>query len=273
MTRFLLFLTLIPGLTAQTQRQIWNKPASPFQVLDNLYYVGTAGLSSFLIKTPQGSILLDAGLPESAPLLEKNMATLGLRLRDIKVIVNSHAHYDHCGGLAELKQASGAKLAVSRQDTPVVEAGKDLFGTFPPVHVDRQLADGDVVEVGGVRLTAHLTPGHTKGCTTWTFPLQHQGKTLQVVYYCSTTVVDKLVGNKAYPHIVGDYQATFPKVKALKADVFLAPHAGFFHLEEKRARLESGDSSAFVDSNEMTRFVMESERDFAKALRDAQAER
>jgi metallo-beta-lactamase class B len=263
--RLLLIFALCSLGCAQSQRASWNKPVPPFKVIGNVYYVG-AHVGSFYIKTPAGAILLDGGLPETAPLIEKNIAELGFSMKDVKILLASHAHYDHCGGLAELKKKSGARMVASELDAPVLNSGQGQFGAFPPVHVDRIIKDGGTVELGGVTLTAHITPGHTKGCTTWTMPVSEGGKTYQVVFYCSTSVVDKLVNNAAYPNIVADYERSFAALRKMPCDVFLAPHAEFFNLDGKRQQLEAGKPDAFVDLTEMPKFVDESEQAFRKQL-------
>jgi metallo-beta-lactamase class B len=195
------------------ERAAWNEPVKPFRVIGNVYYVGVSGVSSFLITTPQGHILLDGGFPETAPLIEKNIATLGFRIQDVKVLLNSDAHYDHCGGLAELKRLSRAQMVASRADAEVLESGGRISfegwrnSGFPTVKVDRVIADGETVKLGDVTLTAVLTPGHTKGCTTWTMPVAESGKTYHVVFYGSTSVPGyQLVNNPKYPQIVSDYE-------------------------------------------------------------------
>src|SRR5262245_13687096 len=154
-----------PPLTTQpsnsTAESDWNKPFEPFRVVGNVYYVGALGVSAYFIQTPAGAILLDGGLQETAPLIEKNIATLGFRVKDVKVLLNSHAHFGHAGGLAALQKTSGATLVASQGDAPALRAGS---GNQPPVRVDRVIADGDTVELGGTVLTAHVTPGHTQGC-------------------------------------------------------------------------------------------------------------
>lgn len=250
------------------QRAAWNQPIKPFRIIGNIYYVGAANVSSFYIRTPQGAILLDGGLPETAPLIEKSIAELGFSIKDVKFLLNSHAHFDHCGGLAELKKASGAQMVASQRDAPVLNAAQGGLGTFPAVHVDRIIADHETVQLGGVTLTAHITPGHTKGCTTWTMPVSESGKTYQVVFYCSTSVVDKLVNNSDYPAIVSDYMRSFAELKKIPCDVFLAPHAGFFNLDEKRKQLDAGKLDAFVDPTEMQKYVDQSEQEFRKELKD-----
>jgi metallo-beta-lactamase class B len=265
----LLTLGLISSIGAQTsasQRAEWNRPVQPFRIVGDVYYVGAEGVSSFLIVTPAGSILLDGGLPETAPLIEKNVATLGFRLAEVKYLLNSHAHFDHAGGLAQLKRDSGAQLVVSHADGATVAAGRGH--DLPAVRVDRFIADGGTVELGGAVMTAVLTPGHTKGCTTWTMPVTAEGKTYRVVFYCSTSVVDKLKGNRGYPRIVDDYRRSFDILAKLPCDVFLGAHPGFFHMDEKRAKLAAGDPNPFIDPGEMHAYVEKSrqglERELAK---------
>jgi metallo-beta-lactamase class B len=259
------------------ERAAWNEPVTPFRIIGNVYYVGVSGVTSFLITTPQGHILLDGGFPETAPLIEKNIAALGFRLQDVKILLNSHAHYDHCGGLAQLKRLSGAQMVASRADGEVLESGGRVSfegwknSGFPAVKVDRVIADGETVKVGDVGLTAILTPGHTKGCTTWTMPVTESGKTYHVVFYCSTTVPGyRLVDNPKYPQIVSDYEHSFKKLRQLPCDVFLAPHGGFFHLDEKRARLGKGGANPFIDRAEFGAFLNQSEQDFYRELKRQQ---
>jgi metallo-beta-lactamase class B len=269
------------GLFAQRdsgERAEWNRPVAPFHIIGNIYYVGVSGVTSFLITTAQGHILVDGGFPETAPIIAKNIAALGFRMQDVKVLLNSHAHYDHCGGLAELKRLSGAQMVASRADAEVLESGGRVSfegwknSGFPPVKVDRVIADEETVRLGDVALTANLTPGHTKGCTTWTMPVNVAGKTYHVVFFCSTSVPGyRLVNNLKYPEIAADYQRSFARLRRLPCDVFLAPHGGFFHLEEKRARLGKGGANPFVDSTEFSAFLDDSERDFQRELKKQQA--
>lgn len=251
-----------------SRREVWNQPFAPFHLLGNIHYVG-AGVSSFLITTPEGSIVLDGGLPEMAPMIQKSIAELGFRVRDVKFLINSHAHYDHAGGLAALKKASGAKLVASRGDAPALRTGN---ADQPAVGVDRVIEDGETVELGGTVLTAHVTPGHTPGCTTWTTSVTDAGKAYRVVFYCSTSVVDRLVGNTQYPNIVADYERSFPILRALSADVFLANHAEFFDLAEKRERMKGGGPNPFIDPGELRRFVDQSEEKFREVLQRERSE-
>jgi metallo-beta-lactamase class B len=255
--------------------------SNAFRIIGNIYYVGASGVSSFLIATPAGNILLDGGFVETAPQIEKNVRALGFRMRDVGYLLNSHAHYDHCGGLAELKRASGAQMVATGPDASTLVSGHQLsYGKgqsearFPAVQVDRVIGDGEQLSLGGVKMTAHLTPGHTKGCTTWTMPVTENGKVYQVVFYCSTTVAgNQLVRNPKYPGIVADYRHSFALLKGLPCDVFLAPHPEFFHMREKLEDRAERGANPFVDPAELGRFLMESERDFNETLAKQEAPR
>lgn len=221
----------------------WNQPVEPFRIAENLYYVGASDIASYLITTPEGHILIDGGFVETAPQIEANVVKLGFKLADVEILLNSHAHFDHAGGLAELKAATGARVFASAADATLLESGgKGDFrfgdeGQFPPVAVDRRLADGEKVTLGGAELTAHLTPGHTRGCTTWTF----KADALDVVVVCSASILDyRFVGRESYPGIAADYARTFATLKALPVQIFLAPHGGFFDLAGKRERAAKG---------------------------------
>ena len=215
----------------------WNQPVKPFKVIGNVYYVGATEVSSFLITTSEGHILLDSGFLETVPQIQQNVAQLGFRFQDIKILLNSHAHYDHAGGLARLKELTGAKLMVSEGDVAqLARGGKDdpNFGDrflFTPVTVDRMLRDGYTVKLGDVSLTALLTPGHTKGCTTWTMKVRDGAKMHDVVFVGSTTAPGyKLVDNDKYSNIAQDYELTFRLLKNLPVDVFVAAHGSTFGL-------------------------------------------
>jgi metallo-beta-lactamase class B len=253
----------VRGQQNDADRKAWNVPVAPFHILGNVHYVGAAGVSAFLIVTTEGSILLDGGLPETAPLIARNIEALGFRLRDVKFLINSHAHFDHAGGLAELKRLTGAVMVASGPDASTLSAGaRDM----PPIVVDRVVDDGDSVQVANATLTAHVTPGHTRGCTTWTMTTSDGAMAYRVLFYCSTSVVDRLVGNTRYPQIVIDYEHTFKRLRTMSADVFLANHPGFFAMEQKRNAMTSGAANPFVDPGELQRFVATSERDFREVL-------
>jgi metallo-beta-lactamase class B len=253
-------------------RAAWNKPHQPFQVIGNVYYVGTAGVSAFLIRTPAGDILTDGGLPESAPLIEKNIRALGVKLSDIKILLNSHAHFDHAGGLAALKRATGAKLYASAADKPFLESGRITFGPsvadpFPPVKVDKVIADGETISLGGATLTAHLTPGHTPGCTSWTMPVKDSGRTYQVMFFCSISVAgNPLTGTPAYPNIAQDYLSSFAKLANMRVDIFLAPHGAQFGMDAKLARVKPGAANPFFDPEELQHYLAGARTDYDAEL-------
>jgi metallo-beta-lactamase class B len=258
----------------------WNKPQKPFRIIDRIYYVGTAGVSAYLIMTLQGLILIDGGLPESADQIEANIKTLGFDIKDVRLILNSHAHFDHAGGLAKLKRDSGARLVVSEADQPIVERGRVTFGPsvadpFPRVKVDRAIKDGDTVMLGGVVLTAMVTPGHSPGCTNWTMPAVEGVTDHNVFFYCSmTTGGNPLVDNKQYPTIAADYKASFARLKKVQADVFLAPHGDQMGLAKKIAIMEANSKdkvlnapNPFIDKGELLRVVSGQERAFEADLK------
>jgi metallo-beta-lactamase class B len=256
----------------------WNQPVKPFKIIGNIHYVGAHEVSSYLITSPQGHILLDSGFEETVPQIKENVAALGFRMEDVKVIITSHAHSDHVGGIALLKQLTGAKLMVSEADAEALARGgknDPNFGdrfSFDPITVDRKLQDGEMVQVGDTTMTARLTPGHTRGCTTWTMTVREGSKFYDVVFIGSTTVPGyKLIGNTGYPNIVGDYESTFRLLKLMSCDVFLAPHGSFFALHEKRKRLDEGaPQNPFVNKSDFKRFVERTEKEFRAELKRQQ---
>lgn len=273
-------LCLTPMALAQDaqQRIEWNRPAEPFRIIGNVYYVGTDGLAAYLIADPKGLVLIDGGLPESAPLIRANIEKLGFRMRDIKYLLLNHSHFDHSGGLAALKQASGAQMVASAGDAPDLRAGKTVgrpeLGGFPPVKVDRIATEGSWIRVGGTTLVAHLTPGHTRGCTSWSLRTTDAGRAIEILFACSLTVAGQpLTGSKTYPQATQDFRMTFAKLKRIKADVFLNFHPGFFDLKRKRAKQKAGDAFAFVDAAELGRQVAQAERGFEAELAAQKAPR
>lgn len=258
------------------ERALWNEPVAPFRIFGPILYVGTREVSSFAIETSEGLILLDGGLPETAPRIMTSLETVGHSIKEVEILLNSHSHFDHAGGLAELKQKSGARFIASARDADQLEAGgKGDFAwgdrhPFPPVTVDRRLADGETVTLGGVTLTAHVTAGHTKGCTTWTGTFEAGGERLTAVFFCSTSVPDpenyRLAGNPLYPEIAADYEKSFARLKEMPCDLFLASHGSFFNLLEKAERLRAGDRRAFVDPEGFRAQVERSERRFRELL-------
>jgi metallo-beta-lactamase class B len=242
----------------------WNQPVTPFRIIGDIYYVGASDITSYLIATPQGLILLDGGFAETVPQITSNIAALGFKLGDVKLLLNSHAHFDHAGGLAALMAAGGK--------------GDFAFGdrlTFEPVHADRLFQDGDQVELGGVVMTAHLTPGHTKGCTTWTMRVTEAGKPYDVVFVCSLSSPGyQLVDNTRYAGIVADYLHSFAVMKSLPCDVFLGAHGLFFGLTDKIARLQRrAPGNPFIDPQGYRRYLADSEQGFRQKLAEQQRQR
>lgn len=229
-------------------------PNAPFQLMGDTYYVGSADPTAYLIKTPAGLILIDVGYEADAAMIEKNITSLGFKLSDVKLLLNSHAHYDHTGGLAKVKADSGAKMVAGEGEVYALENGvypgsenrKDF--TFPPVKVDRAVKDGEVVELGGVKLTAHLTNGHSKGCTSWTWPVtDRDGSVHTAIDFCSATVANNRLVPEQYPGMIADYRHTFAAAKSIPGDVFFAAHSGFFRLAAKKAKLGQPGPNPFID--------------------------
>jgi metallo-beta-lactamase class B len=278
--RLMILLILVPAAFGQAREEwrAWNQPVEPFRIVGNVYYVGAANVSSFAIKTEKGIILIDGGLPETAPQILSNLRRLGMDPKQVKILLNSHAHFDHAGGLQALKEATGAKLYASAGDKRVLEAGgKNDFGfgdslQFPKVKVDRTVASGEKVALGNTELIAELTPGHTKGCTTWTARIQDGNAEYNVVWICSLSVPGyRLVNNSKYPNIVEDYQHSFAAIKKRRCDVFLAPHGEFFDLKERMQRFKDGDAKAFVDPTALRRYVADAEAAFDQELEKQRA--
>jgi metallo-beta-lactamase class B len=268
----------LSGLTRQAQytkaTPEWNQRVRPFRIIGNIYYVGASEVSSFLITTPNGHILLDSGFAETVPLIADGIKQLGFKIEDVKVLINSHAHYDHAAGLAQLKRLTGAQLMLSEPDAATVgNGGKGDFQwgdmlTYEPVRADRLLQDKDRVELGGVTMIARLTPGHTKGCTTWLMNVTEDGRTYGVVFVGSTTVPGyTLVNNPKYPNIASDYEYTFRLLRSLPCDVFLGPHGSFFNLKGKAERLAHGEKpNPFIEGKSYRAFLDRTETDFLDLL-------
>ena len=272
-----LLATLLPasGSLAQSSPD-WTEPFPPFCIAGNLYYVGSKGLANFLITTPQGNILINSDLEANVPMIEASIEKLGFRFKDTKILLISHAHFDHDAGSAKIKAMTGASYMVMDADVPVVESGGKLdfqYGNrrdflYQPTKVDRVLHDGDEVTIGGTVLVAHLTPGHTKGCTTWTMKLTDGGKTYHVVIVGSPYVNPgyQLIHNQKYPLIAEDYERMWRVLKSMPCDIFLGAHGSYFGLEEKFMRLKDGSENPFLDPGGYEKFIAQAEQDFRMEL-------
>ncbi|MGH8201883.1 MAG: subclass B3 metallo-beta-lactamase [Steroidobacteraceae bacterium] len=272
----LLSLMAIPAQAALTAEQAAeNRPVEPFKIIGDVYYVGASDVASYLISTPDGLILLDGGFAQTAPQIERNIRRLGFEPSAVKVLLNGHAHPDHAGGLAALKRDTGAQFyAMDAEVLPLEHNGQGTFyrgdrKLFESIHVDHVLHDGDTVELGGVTLTAHLTAGHTPGCTTWTMKAAEGGTTHDVVFMCQLTLPDDqpLTHNAIYPRIAADYAHTFALLGRLPCDVFLGEHGDMFDLTGKLARLAAHPAAnPFIDPAGCRRFVEQSKDEFEAAL-------
>jgi metallo-beta-lactamase class B len=273
-------MSLTAAVEAQTPKDLlaamlakWNAPTEPFKMIGNVYYVGTDGLASYLITSPQGHILVDTVMPEATSQIKASIEKLGFKTTDIKYLVNTHAHIDHTGGLAEVKQASGAQMVAGEADKPLLEGGyypgakEDTALAFPPVKVDRTVREGDTITVGDVTLTARETPGHSPGCTSWAFSVKDGDATRSVLIFCSGTVaLNRLAPNPTYPGIVTDYRQTFARAKDMKVDVLLAPHPEMYRMQDKRAMISDGAPNPFVNPGEFNAYAATLEKAFEDAL-------
>ena len=250
----------------------WNRPAEPFRIVGNLYYVGASDVSAFLIATPAGHILLDTGFRETVPIIEKNLEKLGFHLADIRLVLALHAHYDHAGGIAEIKARSKARFLASPADAPQFSRGGTgdfAFGNtypFPPVSPDGLLREGVPVGLGGVWLTPHFTPGHTPGCTSWSTTILEGPRSYRVVVACSLTAPGyRLVGNLRYPDILRDFESSFAKLRALPCDIFLTEHGWDFDLDrKKRQKAQDPARNPFVDPEGYLQYLDRSQAAFRK---------
>ena len=237
----------------------------PHKVIGNIYYVGTETLAAFLVTTPQGHILVNTMYERTVPVIQKSVEQLGFKFTDIKIVLGSHAHADHMEGDALVKQLTGAQVMAMEQDVAALQAIQPGGKAHP---IDKVLHDGDQVTLGSTMLVAHLTPGHTKGCTTWTMKLNENGKPYNVVIVGSPNVNPgyKLVGNALYPRIAEDYERMFRVLTALPVDYFLGAHGSYFGMEAKFARMKEGGPSPFIDPDGYKAFVAQKEKDFRTEL-------
>ncbi|HWK53937.1 MAG TPA: MBL fold metallo-hydrolase [Hyphomicrobiales bacterium] len=266
-------LVLVP-LCTQAQPAGWNDPFPPHKIMDNFYYVGTSQLSSFLLTTDDGLILISSDYESSVPVIQAAVAELGFDFKDIKILISGHGHPDHVEGDALVKELTGAEVVVSRLDAPYNESVVTPSGKHLPI--DRLVDDGDTVTLGDVTLTAHLLPGHTKGCMAWSLPLQEAGKTYYGFIECSLNgQFLQYVDNTDYPGIVEDMRGSYRKAREFPVEVFVSSHGIFYDLEGKYAKLQArgpNDPNPFIDPEGYQAHVAEYEGTFEAALARQQAE-
>ena len=276
----LLVLSFGVALAAQNKPD-WTIPIAPFRIADGLYYVGTRDLASYLVVTSQGNILINSGLESSPTLIRSSIEQLGFKYTDTRILLISHAHWDHDAGSARVIQETGARYMVMDDDVPVVESGGALDfayadSPYPKAKVDRVLHDGDEVKLADATLVAHKTPGHTRGCTTWTMKAKQNGRTLDAVIVGSWNVnaeyrlVDKPRHPASYPGIVADYRKTFALLKKLPCDLFLGAHGDYFNLLGKLAGARKAGESVWIDPEGYQAKVAERERVFEAQLHEQQ---
>jgi len=254
-----------PGGNPGGNPKSWSEPTEPFHIAGPIYYVGTRGLSVFLITTSDGLILLGGAVLGTAPLIEASIRKLGFKPENIRILLLNHAHFDHVGTIADFKKLTGAKVEVMEADVELLNSGgtadylfaKDTKLHFPPVTTDKVLRDGDTVSLGGVSLTAHATPGHTPGCTTWATTAAEGGRSYVVVFADGAGINPgtHFVKNPSYPGIADDYRRTFAVLESLHPDIYLAYHAGSFDLEGKQARATTEGVQVWVDPQGYRNYV------------------
>jgi metallo-beta-lactamase class B len=264
MRKLLFALSLLP-IAAFAQPAGWNDPFPPHKIMDNMYYVGTKELATFLFVTPQGLLLMNSNYEASVPVIKANVEKLGFKFSDVKILIAGHAHPDHVEGDAMLKEMTGAQVIVGELE---VERTKE-FKPGGKVHpIDRVVKDGETVSFGGVNLTAHVMPGHTRGCLAWTTELKENGKTYKTLIECSLNgqFVQTL---DQYPGILDDFRATYKKARTLPAEVWVSSHASFYGLAEKYAKLQTrgpNDPNPFIDPQGYLAHVDQYEKSFEAAL-------
>jgi metallo-beta-lactamase class B len=268
----LLALLFAAAPAAEPSEAQQNEAFPPHRVADNLYYVGSKSLASYLVTTPKGHILVNASFESTVPVIKAAVEKLGFKFGDIKILLDSHAHNDHVAGSALVKQLTGAKVYVMRGDDQVVASGgkgQYLYDhRWKPCPVDRVLSDGDKVNLGGATLVARLTPGHTRGCTTWTMKATDAGKPYDVVIVGSPNINAgyRLVGNGDYPEIASDYEKSFKVWHSLPCDIFLGAHGKYYGMEAKFERLEGDKKNPFIDPQGYKAYIDEREQNFRKVL-------
>lgn len=289
MLRLFLLSTLFIAFTVRAEiNPEWTNPLPPFQIADNLYYVGSEDLAAFLVTTRAGNILINANLQTSPPQIRASVEKLGFAWADTKILLNSQAHFDHMAGSAQILRETGAKNMVMEGDADNVESGGRtdfLFSVkavpdYPPAKVDRVLRDGDTVELGGVTLTAHKTAGHTRGCTTWSLRAHLRGEPADqlrdvvivggVSFWSDFRLSDAADRKASYPGIAEDFARTFRVLKSLPCNIFLGAHGSYFGLKSKLARLEKEGPQVFLDAGGYKEFVAKAQEHFETELKKEQ---
>jgi metallo-beta-lactamase class B len=273
-----MILRLLPLLALPLLAQNdWDEPFPPHRIADNLYYVGSKGLSTYLVTSSKGHILINPSFERTVPLIRASVEKLGFKMTDVKILLTSHAHDDHVGGFAALQALTGAKVYVMAGDDQTVASGgvkgQYLYkSTWKPCKVDKVLKDGEEVVLGEAKLRAHLTPGHTRGNTTWTMSVTDQGQTLNAVIIGSPNVNSgyQLVNNKEYPEIAADFARTFRVLKALQCDLFLGAHGLYYDMPAKFKRMKPGAPNPFVDPGGYREYVAEREQFYLYTLEKQQ---
>jgi len=273
-----------PATAPRLDTSKWGNYEAPFRLAGPIYYVGTEELAAFLVSSPQGHILIDGGIPSAAAVIEKSIREIGFKPEDIRILLTTQAHYDHVGTHAHFKKLSGAMVQAMTGDEKLLrDGGKSdyLFGgspenSFPRVAVDRVLKDGDIVTIGGARLTARHTPGHTPGSATYEMGFNEGGRDYTVVFAASTTVNPgtRFVTNPSYPTILEDFRKTFQVLESLKPDIFVSGHASFFNMKAKRAKMKpENPGEAFVDPQGYRTLIAEKKKTFEALVAKEQAGR
>ena len=271
-------LALATPSSAQRDPPSWTRPTPAFRVVGPIWYVGTEGLSAYLIKTRKGAILIDGTLAENVPAIVRNVEAAGVRIRDVKLLLNSHAHFDHAAGLAGLKVVSGARLVAGAADKAALDTGvppgEVSYGviTFPAARVERPVRDGEQVRLGEVVLTAHATPGHTPGSTSWSMRVVDGGRTLRVLFPGSLNVAgNRLVGNRRYPNIVADFRRSLARLATMQADVVLPGHPEAADVLGRGKRAAAGERDAFLAPGLLAKTTADAAKAFDVELAKQQA--
>ncbi|MFA5968895.1 MAG: subclass B3 metallo-beta-lactamase [Sphingomonas sp.] len=272
----ILALASATAASAAADPPAWTEPTAAFPVIGPIHYVGTRGLAAYLIKTSAGAILIDPTMEENVPAIERNIIASGVPLKSVRILLNSHAHFDHAAGFARLKRDTGARVMIMDRDADAIRRGMprgdNRFATpFPAAPVDQVLKDGERVTLGGVTLTAWRTAGHTPGCTTWTMTVidtvANKGRPRRVIFPCSLSIAGNvLVGNKSYPGIADDYRASFARLKSMRADIVLTAHPEFSDVFERAARARHGERDAWLNPRRLGSLVVESQQNFYAEL-------